>query len=283
MFLPNCLYVGPDKAGSTWLHRFFEWHPDVFVPAEKDLSFFDLNFHRGPEWYARFFSDAGGRAIRAELSHDYLFDADAPKRIRDTLGPDTILLINAREPVERAFSAYLYLRRLGATAKPFLEAISDYPDLLEHGRYATYLERLLQHFPPDRIHVMLFDELRRSPETYAQRICTLLSVRQRPLDERLKKAVLPASAPRSRLVAKAVRFVARKMRQGGQVRVLGRVKRWEWLNRLLYREFTGRHERPILRPDEHAQLREYYYKEVSETERLTGLHLLELWGYAKKV
>jgi hypothetical protein len=43
---PDFLGIGAQKAGTTWLHRSFESHPDVWVPKEKELHYFDEKFDR---------------------------------------------------------------------------------------------------------------------------------------------------------------------------------------------------------------------------------------------
>ena len=37
--LPNFIYIGPDKAGSSWLHEVLIRHEQVFMPDAKDLYF----------------------------------------------------------------------------------------------------------------------------------------------------------------------------------------------------------------------------------------------------
>ena len=51
--LPNLVYIGPDKAGSTWLFGLLNRHPDVFMTPAKDLYFFDRYYDKGIEWYAK--------------------------------------------------------------------------------------------------------------------------------------------------------------------------------------------------------------------------------------
>lgn len=56
--LPNFLYIGPDKAGSSWLHEVLIQHPEVFLSEAKDLYFFDRYYDRGMAWYASQFRRA---------------------------------------------------------------------------------------------------------------------------------------------------------------------------------------------------------------------------------
>ena len=84
--LPNLVFLGPDKAGSTWLYQLLDWHPQAFVPPAKEMFFFDRYFDRGVDWYARQYADVGRHElVVADISHDYLFSSAAPVRIMETL------------------------------------------------------------------------------------------------------------------------------------------------------------------------------------------------------
>ncbi len=95
--LPNFLYVGPDKAGSSWLHEVLLKHPDVYLTPAKDLYFFDRYYDRGTDWYAAQFRDAGDQRIVGEVCQDYLFHPDAAARIDETLGPVKVM-VSLRDP-----------------------------------------------------------------------------------------------------------------------------------------------------------------------------------------
>ena len=144
--LPNFLYVGPDKAGSSWLHEVLIKHPDVYLTPAKDLYFFDRYYDRGLAWYAAQFRDARDEKIVGEVCQDYLFHPEAAARIHETLGPVRVM-VSLRDPVERAWSSYLYMRKHGIGPDTFAEALRSRPELLEHGRYATGLDRFLAALP----------------------------------------------------------------------------------------------------------------------------------------
>ena len=70
---PNFIYIGPDKAGSSWLHEVLLRHPQVFLSPAKDLYFFDRYYDRGIAWYLRQFDDAGPEhVVVGEVCQDYL-------------------------------------------------------------------------------------------------------------------------------------------------------------------------------------------------------------------
>src|SRR5436853_3546768 len=156
--LPNLLYIGADKAGSTSICAILADHPQVHVRPAKDTYYFTTEHHRGIEWYRRQFVPQSGDRVIAEVCHDYLYERECPKRIRDELGRDVRVLVCLRDPIDRAVSSWMHHRKHGYTGA-FDEATSAFPDILEHGDYGTNLLPWFDVFEPDRIVVTIFDDL----------------------------------------------------------------------------------------------------------------------------
>ena len=274
--LPNFLYVGPDKAGSSWLHEVLLKHPDVYLTPAKDLYFFDRYYDRGKSWYAAQFRAARQEKIVGEVCQDYLFHPEAADRIHETLGPVRVM-VSLRDPVERAWSSYLYMRKHGIGPDTFGEALSTRPELLEHGRYATGLDRFLQRFPRELVHVAMFDDLTRDPQSFLDGVTRFLGIDDLPLATEDLAARLPAARARSVLVASAVRHSADWIRERDGARLVGRVKRSTLVQRALYQPI----DRGAVRPDpgDVVAVRDALAGEVSALERTFGLPLRESWGW----
>ena len=177
MSAPNFIYIGPDKAGSSWLHEVLLTHPQVFMPAAKDLYFFDRYYDRGRDWYLGQFADATAQhQVVGEVCQDYLFEPLAPQRIHETLGPIR-MMVTLRDPADRAFSSYLYMLKQGQSPGTFLEALESRPELLEHGRYATGLGRFREVFGAGAVFVGVFDDFVDDPQGYVDRLLTWLAHR----------------------------------------------------------------------------------------------------------
>jgi hypothetical protein len=48
--LPTFPLIGAMKSGTTTLYWYLVEHPDVFMPALKEPSFFNDHWHRGTGW-----------------------------------------------------------------------------------------------------------------------------------------------------------------------------------------------------------------------------------------
>ena len=44
--LPSFLGIGVQKGGTSWLYENLRCHPELFLPDQKELHFFDRRFHR---------------------------------------------------------------------------------------------------------------------------------------------------------------------------------------------------------------------------------------------
>jgi len=173
--LPNFLHIGPGKSGSTWLHETLVLHPQVYLSEAKDLYFFSRYYDRGVDWYRKQFRSAQpSYRVVGEVCPDYLTSAEAPQRIRSCLGPDVRLMVTLRDPAERAFSAYLHRRKHGLTAT-FREDLET-SDLIEEGRYGTQLQRYLDCFGRQALHVAVFDDLRADPQAFLDGVTTWLQI-----------------------------------------------------------------------------------------------------------
>ena len=184
MTLPNFIVIGAAKAGTTALYWYLAEHPAVFMSAVKETNYFaygvdqagrllygDPEVHHFPvqslQDYERLFADAGDAVAIGEASPIYLECPQAAGRIQALL-PAARLICGLRHPVERAYSDYqMSLRSRGQRLDPARDltaaAAWAHPDShwMRIGRYHPQLARYFDVFPRDRIHVFLFDDLKR--------------------------------------------------------------------------------------------------------------------------
>lgn len=110
--LPAFVGVGAQKAGTTSLHAWLRQHPQIFLPALKEVHYFDLQHGKGPRWYRRHFAAAAPGQRCGEITPYYLLHPLAPERIAALL-PEARLIVLLRDPVERTLSQLRHSIRLG--------------------------------------------------------------------------------------------------------------------------------------------------------------------------
>jgi hypothetical protein len=153
--LPTFLIIGAMKAGTTSLYHYLRSHPQIFMPDEKEVMFFDARhaWSRGVDWYAEQFASAPAEAAAlGEASTSYTkfpVVQGVPERIAAVL-PDVRLIYVLRHPVDRMRSHYLYLLSRGKERRPIQQAFTEDPAYLDTSRYAMQIEQYLPHLPLDR-------------------------------------------------------------------------------------------------------------------------------------
>jgi len=273
--LPNFLYIGPDKAGSSWLHEVLLAHPQVYMTPAKDLYFFDRYYDKGTDWYASHFEKAGDEPVVGEVCQDYLFCASAAQRIQETLKSPRFM-VTLRDPVDRAFSSYLYSLKMGRQPGSFSEALTNRPHLLDHGRYGTGLDRFADRFGESSVHVSVFDDLQADPRAFVARVLEFLRIAPMELTDELLQARLPASKARSARLARLARAAADWTREHDGAVVVGRVKRAAVVQRLLYQPLQ---QRPQVEAADAARIRAELDDELRRVEERFGVHLRRRWGW----
>ena len=265
MSQPNFLYVGPDKSGSSWLFKVLESHPQCFVPEAKDVYYFDKYFARGEQWYLDFFAPAPDSAIAVgEISHGYLFDPDAPQRIRDQF-PDMKIIATLRHPVERAVSHYFYLRSSGLIDCDFRDALNIRPGIIASSLYYDAVKRYMDVFPPEQLMINYFDDLKADPREFAFSVFRFLGLDEVDCID-FGARVREARAPKSFWVSKLLKHGAMKARDLGFTNLVGKIKNSNAVN-MLYSPLKSGEKEKVSDDVEHW-LAEYF---IEDTKKLQAL------------
>lgn len=223
---PNFIVVGPGKSGTSWLYQVLGAHHQVCMSSAKETLFFETEYHRGLQWYQKFFRSCGiDRCQHAigEISNTYIFHPAAAERIAHHF-PDMKIVVTLRNPVDRAFSHYLFLRRRGEIGGSFEDALKQRPDLLDRGQFSRHLRTFDDFFPREQIQVLLYDDLKTSAPQYAADLFRFLGVGPLHREEVLEQHVLGASRARSVAAAKLGVGVASLIRRCGFPEWVTRVK-----------------------------------------------------------
>lgn len=202
--MPNFLIIGAAKAGTTAVYAYLSQHPQVFMSEWKEPSFFALEGNPTPfagprdaigerqrtrnlARYQELFRDARHQLAVGEASTLYLFTEQAAPRIRHYL-PDVKLMAILRNPIERAFSAYRYLRRdEREPLTTFEEALEAEESRLRAnwepiwayragGRYYAQVKRYFDLFRQDQIAIYLYEDFERRPAEILREMFAFLGV-----------------------------------------------------------------------------------------------------------
>jgi hypothetical protein len=200
---PNFLVIGAAKSGTSSLDRYLSEHPQIFMPPKKEAHFFSvddfparftgpgddgMNIHTIRSWaqYQSLFNGAEEYPAVGESSVFYLYYPGTAERIARAL-PNVRVIILLRDPIYRAFSAYMHLIRDGRETLSFERSLrlEDYRRELHYepmwlykelGLYYQQVKRYMDALGRKRVKVVLFEDFTRNTVEVMQGIFKFLEV-----------------------------------------------------------------------------------------------------------
>ena len=185
-------------------------------------------------------------------------------------------MVTLREPVDRAFSSFLHMRKQGRVRGSFEEALAAESELVDHGMYGRLLERWFDVFDQTSFVITMFDDLRTDSESYAAGLFETLGIDQMTPPEHVLAPALERSESRSAALGTLMSRGSSAIRDIGLPAVVTRVKTNRLVQKVLYRPFD---EAPTLDPATEASLRDRFHDDVHATQALTGIAVADRWGY----
>lgn len=181
MGLPDFVIIGAHKCGTTSLHYYLQFHPEIVTSDLKETNFFSIDeyWNKGIEWYQSHFR--GGGRVCGEASPSYTMYPKyplAPERLH-SIAPEAKLIYLVRDPLERLLSHYLDVVKGGQETRSFgevVESLTAEDTLVSFGCYAMQLERYLRYFPCDRILVLSAEDLKNNRRDILRRVFSFLGV-----------------------------------------------------------------------------------------------------------
>jgi hypothetical protein len=300
MIWPNFFIVGAANSGTTSLYGYLKQHPDVFMPALKEPHYFaqltpsrDQRFLRtiirDEPAYLRLFHRAQHYRAIGEASPSYLWEPNAPYRIRRAI-PHAKIIILLRDPVERAYSHYLMDVREGLQELPFREALQrDWTQgkkgwsvshlYIELGLYAEQVRRYLEVFGPERVLILMFDELTKSAlngKSMVADVLAFLDLDVAPLAD-IDTSLAENGFAAARWAWTRRMAGANWVRRAGQILVPVSLGSNHTIKKLVYqRYFVKAVPKPPMDEQAGEWLRSIYAPDLSALEAIVGRELPEL-------
>lgn len=207
---PDFLYIGVPRAGSTWLWRNLQQHPDIWMPPFKHINYFHPRFQKmrlkrlkyhtkeifwdhtdaPPSWYLKFFAkptpdDAWYEGlfpddqalVKGEIAEDYaVLEEEDIARIH-ALMPDCKIFIILRNPVDRTISnaRHAFMNRKGIPLEDVSEAALlahiDHPDSVARSNYVSMLKRWRRFFDEEQLLIRFYEDISDKPLGLLEDIC----------------------------------------------------------------------------------------------------------------
>jgi hypothetical protein len=170
---PDFFGVGPARTATTWLHNVLAAH--VNLPEPKETRFIDLYYGRGWPWYRNQFGLIRDDVPSGEIAPTYFHSDLVRARIKQR-APGAKIICTLRDPVERLYSLFRYLRYRGSFGWDFENALIKDVEMVESARYAHYLKAWIADFGQKNVLVTIYDDIEREPQSYIDRIADFIEI-----------------------------------------------------------------------------------------------------------
>lgn len=185
------LIIGAEKAGTTALYSYLRRVPDVYIPFNKELNFFDrdLRYGDGTNFAAlhRWFVFAPPGSVRGEATPTYLMNPRCFPRIQAYNAAIKIVAI-VRSPIRRAYSAWNYRRARLRDSRDFMTAIrveiesgGDLSVARENkyryfaaGLYADQILQARSAFAPENLMLIKYEDFKRDQPAWIRRVAAFI-------------------------------------------------------------------------------------------------------------
>lgn len=283
--------VGVQKAATTTLYELMRKHPEVCVTLKKESGFFyrDDLYSKGYDWFlTNFFPVENKAVVRFEADPNYLYFGQCIDRIY-SCDPSSKIIVMLRNPIDRAYSHYLMMKKWGMETYSFEDACKIEPLRISKGeceredfgylarsKYASQVKHVLRIFPRDQVRFIVFENFIRNQKLEFEKIQDWLGLS--PYDIGIMEENV-ASSHRSKVLAslmhnhryRPLRKIIGKLIRERKIRQKIR----ETIISFNHVKLAAR-DKPEMNAEFRKMISEQFVNDINETEIITDLDL-SIW------
>ena len=180
----NLFIPGAAKSGTSTLHELLKLHPDINMSKQKEPHFLTsskdyLYSDEGISSYLSNFDYSKKYQYRGESSTGYFYFKEFKDNFKTIVNPNSKFILILRNPIDRTFSHYNYLKSLGSEDSDLkLAVLNNYknepnpndilPELMvknyyQYSLYGKWFTLLRAELKEENIKIILFENLRNKP------------------------------------------------------------------------------------------------------------------------
>lgn len=178
---PNLFIPGAAKSGTSSLHQLLDLHPEICMSKIKEPHFWTkLDFDTYTEdthlIYAELFSQKLDAIYLGESSTGYMVFPAFIKRIKENYTIDPKFIFVLRNPIDRCYSHYWWLKGMGSEKldlkSAFLKDLhieptpevqlpeANYKCYYQYGLYSKWLKKFYENFDSKNIKIITHENLK---------------------------------------------------------------------------------------------------------------------------
>lgn len=201
----DCYILSVPKSGSSSLYSYIKEHPQLYLPKIKELHFFShkriLSNQNGPGddnrlrnycsnlfEYCQQLTPSNRLQKVVELSTSYFYEiSQGSTTFFDYIDTNTRIVILVRNPIDRAMSNYMHLKKLGDEKLDLTKALESEKNRIngnwgtfwryvDQSTYSKGLEVLEANVQKDNLLIISQEELARNPVKLLQELFLFIGV-----------------------------------------------------------------------------------------------------------
>lgn len=305
MHRPNLFIIGAPKSGTSSLYDYLDGHPEVYMSAVKEPSYFcpdvqggsksRLTFEVDEQQYMALYAEAQDEKYLGEASTRYLASPMAPRLISE-FEPTARIVAMLRNPVDMVYA--LHNERISHGS----EDVADFEQALaldddrrrghhlpfgsnplgaayrDNARFGEQIQRWQEAFGPEQVRVIIFEDFAADTSGEFRKLLKWLAI-----DSGYQPARFAVRNPSHRSRGGLIRALfdsplARWTRRGLLPRLLGEHDAARLARRLRHSRLNRRlSPRPPLGVEVRRELEAYFAPDVALLSRLLGRDLGAQW------
>jgi hypothetical protein len=287
----DLIIVGAQKSFTTSLKTYLGEHPSVITHPQQEMAYFTddkeyaLGCKKALSHYYKDLKYHKGKKTIAKNAILYVSE-ESVKRLHEHF-PDCKLVLILRNPIDRAYSAYLMEYNFADVGFPFKEVrnIAEKADesywpfrlFIDAGNYAKHLKVIYKYFPKEQVKVILCEEILEDPLKTCGEIFRWLGV-----DDTFTPEIKIYNSTQKRVSKLYARFAVNLLKKNHLLRKLGGLIMPAYYNYKLGDFIRNLNKTNNKYEEMDAHTREYllnYYSNANkELEELIGKKVTQLWN-----
>ncbi len=177
---PNFLCIGAQKAGTSWVYENLKKHPEIFIPENRYIHYFDRNFHTSYRAYLNHFK-SGSKKLKGEVIPGYGLISRRRIQFIKKQNPNLKLILILRDPITRAWShaKMVLLDKNNSNSKIDVNRFNAHFNSRlssTKGDYKNIIENWLSVFDKEQLLIIYNEEVKNSPERTLKKMYDHLGV-----------------------------------------------------------------------------------------------------------
>lgn len=281
----NIAIIGAQKAGTTSLKEYLGMHESIITHATEEFAYFadEKEYALGLDKIFQEYGISSIETAQTLIKNVSILGNDEALKKLQFHNPSCKIIVSLRNPIERAYSSYTMEASNGWMTRPFddiIDVINNrltddimYQLFLRPGLYDQHITELFNHFKPEQVCFVSFNDIKTRPNDTISEIFSWLGLPQANTMQ-LTQVHNQTTQPRSTRVAA---YLLGLRNNNGPLKRFAKLilprKIYRTIGGSLIRVNQGNKRYEPMSSEAHSALEVFYNKSIQITKEITDIDL----------